>query len=123
MQFVEFLERASFIYVKMRFASSYEDRTERYLQRIKYHSSQMSIIPLILSVLSNQTINQENKSDILKLIERMNFRYYCCGIRKQSNSDQAYFYNMAHKFHNKYGEHINSEEDKTTLIIYAHATG
>ena len=115
-QFVEFLETASFIYVKMAFASSYKDRIERYLQRIKYHSSQMSITPLILSVLSNQIICDEDKADILKLIERMNFRYYCCGIRRQSNSDQAYFYNMAHRFHNQYGAHVDCKEDKMVTL-------
>ena len=116
MQFVDFLETASSIYVNIAFASSYKDRTERYLQRIKYHSSQMSITPLILSVLSNQIILNEDKADILKLIERMNFRYYCCGIRKQSNSDQAYFYNLAHRFHNQYGEHVNFEEDEMVIV-------
>lgn len=113
--FIDFLEKASFLYVTIKSASSYSNDIERHLQRIKYQSSRMAIMPLIIAIWCNTDIHDRVKSDILNLLEILNFRYYCSGIRKQSNSEQARFYNLANNFCKKFGQNgFNSIEELVT---------
>ena len=64
-EFIDFLEKVSYLYVQIETASSYNDDLERCLQNLKYHSSRMSIMPLIISVCCNDDVDKDDKARLL----------------------------------------------------------
>lgn len=116
-EFVLFLENASKTY---RFLLSKNEITEissdekKWLLYISLHASNASILPLIIA-LFEKVISSEERVKLLELLEKLNFRYYGCGIANRSDTGQGDLFWWAHRFYNQYGERI--EEEKNIYVI------
>ena len=116
-EFVLFLENASKTY---RFLLSKNEITEissdekKWLLYISLHASSASILPLIIA-LFEKVNGSEERVKLLELLEKLNFRYYGCGIANRSDTGQGDLFWWAHRFYNQYEENIE-EENKTYVI-------
>lgn len=94
-EFVGFIECASETYYKLFSRNNIKNDLEKYwLERIALHPSNASVIPLILAIYSKELKDNE-RIELLEIIEKLNFRYYVTGIAGRSDSGQGSLFSFA----------------------------
>jgi hypothetical protein len=78
------------------------DKEKKIVQQIFFQSSTGSILPLLLSVYS-KIKNGADRIEMLAVIEKLNFRYYGCGVATRSDTGNGFLFGLAHNFFNHYG--------------------
>jgi len=113
--FVDFLFEASLTYRKLFIQEEVEDIDEKeQLQLISLQPQIASIIPLVISLYS-QCSDAVVLSNYLKLIEKLNFRYYVLNVANRSDSGQGIIFSISHRLYND----INFElQDFYNSIVY-----
>lgn len=109
-KFVNFIERASVTYKKLFNDHINMDMENIWLERIKYHPQNASVIPLILAIYE-KIKNYDEKVEILELIEKVNFRYYGSGIANRSDSGQGHLFWLAWMLYNREYDENNKKID------------
>ncbi len=106
--FVDFLRNASMNFARYCTREGVTGEEKSWLERIRHHPSDASIMPLILAV-SDRARLQDHRNSLFELLEKLNFRYYGTGILGRSDSGQGELFGLAHKFYNYFGEEIEGE--------------
>jgi len=81
----------------------------RWLLRIALQSTQASVLPLVLAVYA-RVMKPSERTMLLELIEKLNFRYYGCGIAGRSDSGQGELFSLAHGFYGSFSQTDESDE-------------
>jgi uncharacterized protein DUF262 len=114
-EFVLFVEHASQTMGKILKQKDVTDNEEKkWLERISYHPVLASIIPLILAIY-HKIEDQKQRIEFIKLVEKLNFRYYVLKVASRSDSGQGELYSLAFRFYNN---QISIEELKSSLITF-----
>ena len=109
LNFIDFLENAAIFYAKYLKREGVSDEQEKnWLVRISCHPADASITPLILAIFSKVT-DQKQRTDLFKLLEKLNFRFYVTGIAGRSDSGQGYLFWYANYFFNHYEQEVEGE--------------
>nr|WP_314835125.1 DUF262 domain-containing protein [uncultured Flavobacterium sp.] len=108
--YIEFIAESAETYNKILTRNLISHTKERkVIEQIFFQASTSSILPLLLSVYSK--IKDSNiRIDILSAIEKLNFRYYGCGIANRSDSGNGHLFWLAHVFFNQYGSNGTTNE-------------
>jgi len=107
--FIDFLQDASSSYARYLTREGVTDEDEiSWLERINCHPADASVMPLIL-VISNKTKSQNDRNELLKLLEKLNFRYYVTGIASRADTGQGDLFRLAHQFFNDFEEEVEEE--------------
>ena len=102
LNFIDFLENAANFYAKYLKREGVTDKQEKkWLERISRHPADASITPLILAIFSKVT-EQKQRTDLFKLLEKLNFRFYGTGIAGRADSGQGDLFWYANYFFNHY---------------------
>lgn len=118
-EFVLFLENASNTYrylLSQNEISEISGDEKKWLQYISLHASNASIMPLIIA-LYEKVSSSEERTKLLELLEKLNFRYYGCGVANRSDTGQGDLFWWAHRFYNKYAEIIEDENETYVIDI------
>ena len=78
-------------------------REKKIIEQIFFQASTASILPLLLSVYS-KIKNRTHRIEMLSIIEKLNFRYYGCGVATRSDTGNGFLFGLAHDFFNNYGD-------------------
>ena len=109
-KFIRFLRNSAYYYSVYRKSIKVKNREEgSWLERISCHSSDASIIPLLLAIF-HKVDNEEERILLFELLEKLNFRFYGTGIAGRSDSGQGELFSNANKFFSYYGETKDGEE-------------
>lgn len=109
LNFIDFLENAAVFYAKYLKREGVSDEQEKkWLVRISCHPADASITPLILAIFSKVT-DQKQRTDLFKLLEKLNFRFYATGIAGRSDSGQGELFWYANYFFNHYKQEVEGE--------------
>ena len=109
LNFIDFLENAAVFYAKYLKREGVSDEQEKkWLVRISCHPADASITPLILAIFSKVT-DQKQRTDLFKLLEKLNFRFYATGIAGRSDSGQGELFWYANYFFNHYEQEVEGE--------------
>lgn len=93
-----------------------QSKEKKILEQIFFQASTASILPLLLSVYS-KIKDSTIRVRILSIIEKLNFRYYGCGIANRSDSGNGHLFWLAHYFFNEYGlDSVDNDWLKKELI-------
>lgn len=79
-------------------------REKKIVQQIFFQQSTSSITPLLLSIYA-RIKNSLERIELLSIVEKLNFRYYSCGVATRSDTGNGYLFGRAHEFFNYYGTH------------------
>lgn len=115
--YIEFIAESAETYNKILTRNLISQPKERkIIEQIFFQASTASILPLLLSVYS-KIKDSVIKIDVLSAIEKLNFRYYGCGIANRSDSGNGHLFWLANVFFNQYGSNgTTSEWLKNELI-------
>ncbi len=109
LDFIDFLRDAAFFYAQYLKREGVTDKQEKkWLERISCHPADASITPLILAVFSKVT-DQKQRTDLFKLLEKLNFRFYGTGIAGRSDTGQGDLFWYANYFFNHYEQEVEGE--------------
>ena len=109
LNFIGFLKNAAIFYAKYLERDGVTDTQEKYwLERISWHPADASITPLILAIFS-KVEDQEQRTDLFELLEKLNFRFYGTGIAGRSDSGQGELFGYANKFFNHHEQEIEEK--------------
>jgi len=101
-KFIQFLQSASSSLLKLYksedFRSFMSTKTITYLELISYQPTHIGILPLIVSILSSNRLDNSQLETILELLEKINFRAYGCETLSTSTSGHNDLFWMAHRF-------------------------
>lgn len=97
--------------------SALSENEKKCLQRISLHPANASVLPLIVSLYAKEH-DAVRRSDLLDLLEKLNFRYYVTGIASRNDSGQGERFELAYDFYNDSFEPNEVEEglDNCQLI-------
>ncbi|MCB9236016.1 MAG: DUF262 domain-containing protein [Bacteroidia bacterium] len=123
LRFIQFLKAAAHSYVKFYKGEGVSQKEVKWLKRISLHPANASVTPLILAIFSRFSDEQE-RTELFELIEKLNFRFYGTGIAGRSDSGQGNLFWVAWMVFNKWqqvddwGGTVNFEWLKTVLINF-----
>ncbi len=120
-EYIEFIDEAAETYNKL-FTRNLiaAPKEKKLLEQIMFQASTASIVPLILAVYS-KVKNSSERIEILSIIEKLNFRYYGCGIATRSDTGNGFLFGLANAFFNQYGnDGFNQDWLKKALISFIH---
>lgn len=119
--YIEFIAESSETFNKLfRRNLIVNDRERKVIEQIFYQSSTGSITPLLLAVYS-KVKNSTERIEILSVIEKLNFRYYSCGVATRSDTGNGFLFGKAHDFFNLYGSNgYTNDWLKEELINFIH---
>ena len=101
LRFIDFLKAAAMYYTQYLNREGVNDKKEAYwLERISRHKADASITPLILAIFS-KVEDQQERTGLFELLEKLNFRYYGTGIAGRSDSGQGELFGYANQFFNE----------------------
>ncbi len=110
--FVSFLEESAHTYRKLFTRKDVFDQHEEIcLTRLGNQPVLASVLPLTLAIFSRET-ELSARINLLRLIEKLNFRFYGTGIASRSDSGQGELYRLAHEFYNL---HSSTRADLTLI--------
>lgn len=107
--FIRFLYNASVTYKKFFALEDVSKEEEKWLNRIKHHPSNASVIPLIISIFE-QVKDEKRRVRLLELIEKLNFRFYVTGVANRADSGQGSLFDFAHSLYSKWDEKDDDEQ-------------
>jgi len=112
LEFIKFLKDSSINYRKYCTREDVTDDDEKsWLERIKCHQADASIMPLILAISNKVKDDRQNdKNDLFELVEKLNFRYYVTRIAGRADTGQGHLFWLAHRFYNSFGEEVEGEK-------------
>lgn len=113
LDFIEFMAGAAFTYNRLFNGEGKNDTERTWLKRIKHHDQNASILPLLLAIF--EKVPENERAEILELIEKLNFRYYVTGIANRSDSGQGVLFGIAHKIYNQWNQKIEQNDDVVTV--------
>lgn len=100
--YIEFIAESSETYNKLLTRNLISQPNEKkVIEQIFFQASTASILPLLLSVYS-KIKNSNVRVEILSAIEKLNFRYYGCGIANRSDSGNGRLFWLANVFFNQH---------------------
>jgi len=109
LDFIDFLRDAAFFYAQYLKREGVTDKQEKkWLERISCHPADASITPLILAIFSKVT-DEKQRTDLFKLLEKLNFRFYGTGIAGRADSGQGDLFWYANYFFNHYEQRVEGE--------------
>lgn len=119
-RFIEFLAEAAKAYNKIYSPQNIiNEREKKVVQQLMFQAATSSVLPLVLAVYS-KVHDREDRVQILGLIEKLNFRYYGCGIASRADTGNGFLFNLAHSFFNSsknlHEEVENLKSDLTSFI-------
>jgi hypothetical protein len=119
--YIEFIAESAETYNKILTRNLISQPKERkIIEQIFFQASTASILPLLLSVYS-KIKDSTVRIEVLSTIEKLNFRFYGCGIANRSDSGNGHLFWLAHVFFNQYGSgEISNEWLKKELIGFIH---
>jgi hypothetical protein len=95
-------------------------REKKIVEQIFFQASTGSILPLLLSVYS-KIKNSVERIEMLSVIEKLNFRYYGCGVATRSDTGNGFLFGLAHDFFNQYGNNgYTNDWLKNEMIDFVH---
>jgi hypothetical protein len=96
-EYVKFLEIAAETYNKLFTRNFVSDEKEKQvLKQLAFQNSIASVLPLILSV-AFRFKTTEQRVRLYQLIEKLNFRYYGCGVSGRSDSGNGHLFGWANQ--------------------------
>lgn len=108
-EFVAFLEKSARSYRTLYTRDSVTDKEElNCLKRLGSQPVLASVLPLILAIFSRET-NDTTRVGLLKLVEKLNFRFYGTGIASRADSGQGELFRLAHDFY------VDRQEDGSSF--------
>lgn len=111
-EYVKFLADAAETYNKLFTRNLVDDKNElKILEQLAYQNTIASVLPLILSV-CHKIKAVKPRIELLSLIEKLNFRYYGCGVSGRSDTGNGELFYWANNFHN---HKSNTEKDVNEL--------
>ncbi|MDE3258373.1 MAG: DUF262 domain-containing protein [Gemmatimonadota bacterium] len=98
-RFVAFLEESARSY-RMLYTRENVTNIEELecLRRLGNQPVLASVLPLILAIFSRET-DEQTRVALLKLVEKLNFRFYGTGIASRSDSGQGELFRLAHDYY------------------------
>ncbi|HYF69932.1 MAG TPA: DUF262 domain-containing protein [Ohtaekwangia sp.] len=115
-RYIEFIGEAAETYHKLLTRNLIESKDEKKIvEQIFFQSSTASILPLLLSIYS-RIKNTKERLEILSIVEKLNFRYYGCGIATRSDTGNGFLFGAAHDFFND--SNYSVESLKTRLLNF-----
>lgn len=115
--FIDFLINCSYYYYNFYMA---QDNTEdkkflEIIEELRCHTQHASIMPLYLALISRSKVvdNTEKNQiyEILKLIEKLNFRIYGLNATKRSDTEQGELFRLAYELHNKFNQEVKYDSE------------
>lgn len=101
--YIEFIAESSETYNKLLTRNLIPSAGEKkIIEQIFYQKSTSSILPLLFSVYA-KVKNSADRVEIISLIEKLNFRYYGCGVATRSDTGNGFLFSLANNFFNHYG--------------------
>lgn len=111
-EYVKFLANAAETYNKLFTRNFVSDNQEKLvLKQLAFQNSIASVLPLILSI-SFKVNKVEDRVKLYQLVEKLNFRYYGCGVSGRSDTGNGHLFWLAHHMFNSTS---GSVEDITWL--------
>lgn len=99
-KYIEFIHESSETYNKLLKRNLIQsDKERKIVQQIFYQASTASILPLLLSIYA-KIKNKEERIEVISLIEKLNFRFYGCGIANRADSGNGHLFWLANHFYN-----------------------
>lgn len=86
------------------------EKEKKVVAKIQFQASTASIMPLFLSIYAKVN-NGEQRFGLLELIEKLNFRYYGCGIANRSDTGNGQLFLLANQFFNGYENHKKEHKE------------
>lgn len=103
-QYIEFIAESAETYNKLLTRNHIGDAKEKkVVEQIMFQSSTSSIIPLLLAVYA-KVKNSKERLEILSIIEKLNFRYYGCGVATRSDTGNGFLFGLAHDYFRYHGQ-------------------
>jgi len=107
-EYIEFIAEAAETYNKVFTRNLIAiPKEKKIIEQIFFQASSASILPLLLSVYSTIK-NSVERIEILSIIEKLNFRYYGCGVATRSDTGNGRLFWLAHSFFNYYNKGENT---------------
>jgi uncharacterized protein with ParB-like and HNH nuclease domain len=107
-EYIEFIAEAAETYNKLFTRNLIAiPKEKKIIEQIFFQASSASILPLLLSVYSTIK-NSVERIEILSIIEKLNFRYYGCGVATRSDTGNGRLFWLAHSFFNYYNKGENT---------------
>ncbi|HEX8018186.1 MAG TPA: DUF1524 domain-containing protein, partial [Flavobacterium sp.] len=101
-KYIEFIAESAETYNKLLTRNLLASTVEKkVVEQIFFQSSTASILPLLLSVFA-KVKDKNTRFGLLTLIEKLNFRYYGCGIANRSDSGNGHLFWLANTFFKHY---------------------
>ena len=109
LDFIDFLRDAAFFYAQYLKREDVTDKEDAdWLERISYHPADASVTPLILAIFS-RVKHQSERTELFKLLEKLNFRFYGTGIAGRADTGQGDLFWYANIFFNHYRQKVEGE--------------
>jgi uncharacterized protein with ParB-like and HNH nuclease domain len=106
-EFVAFLEESAHTYRKLYTREDVNEEEKKCFTRLGNQPVLASVLPLILAIFNRET-EISTRVPLLRLIEKLNFRFYGTGIASRADSGQGALFKLAHDFYN---HHSKTRED------------
>ncbi len=115
--FVDFLDEASLTYKKLYTREDIKNEEEKeVLLLIALQPQIASVLPLLISLYATCPETEERVKQ-LKLIEKLNFRYYVLNVANRSDSGQGQIFAMAYNLFNNENYNLNNFYETMILFI------
>ncbi len=117
-EFVLFIENASntYRYLLSKNKLEIDEKEQVWLRNISLHASSASILPLMISIYEKVS-NSTDRIRLLEFLEKLNFRYYGCGIANRADTGQGDLFLWAYRFYNYYQEEIEIGEEIQLISV------
>jgi len=101
-EYVKFLANAAETYNKLFTRNFVSDKQEKLvLKQLAFQTSIASVLPLILSI-SFKVNKVDDRVKLYQIVEKLNFRYYGCGVSGRSDKGNGHLFWLANEmFNNK----------------------
>lgn len=121
--FIDFVDEASLTYRKLYSRQEVNSEKERkVLKLIAFQPQTASILPLLIAIYARDIDalgeNSEMLVKLLKIIEKLNFRYYVLNVASRSDSGQGEIFHWAYHFFNN--KHYSPEVLYEHIINFIH---
>ncbi|WP_160144136.1 DUF262 domain-containing protein [Chryseolinea soli] len=108
--YVEFIAECAQTYNKLLTQNLVVDpREQKILKQISFQGSRASITPLILAVYS-KVKESEQRIELLAILEKLNFRFYGCGVASRADVKNGHLFGTANEFFNNYNINDHATE-------------
>ncbi len=108
--FIHFIHSSSRAYLEL-FTSD-----NIFCMNLRNHSPLVPILPLFISIKNSENVDEEEKNELLNLIEILNFRVYVLPSKQRSDKGQSTLFALAYQFYNDKFE-IN-KDDKNEIELF-----